>query len=101
TPTDIDSYKQETTARAKNDPQTLIDFMSGATPLTVDNVKAAYAHGKLSDAGYVDWTGEALKAQGDPQKLAQVKMDHQQITDILTLNNLPGLARPDSVAAGD
>jgi murein DD-endopeptidase MepM/ murein hydrolase activator NlpD len=93
TPEDIDSFTQQATA-AKNDPQTEIDFLSGKTPLTPDNVKAAYSQGKLSDDGYVKWSGEALKLQNDPQKTRQVSIDHDQLTDLFSVNQLPDMAYP-------
>lgn len=94
TPTDIDSFRQDATAKAKNDPQTEIDFMSGKTPLTPDAVKQAFAQGKLSPEGYVRWTGDALKLQNAPEKVRQVSIDHDQLTDIFAVNQLPNMAYP-------
>jgi len=99
TPEDIDSFSQVT--KARNDPQTELDFMSGKTPLTTDNVKAAWRAGKLSDEGYVHFGGEALKLQNaPPEKIRTVSVDHDQLTDILSLNQFPNLAQPDTVPAG-
>jgi hypothetical protein len=65
---------------------------------TVAAVKEAYVKGQLTNSSYLSALREATEIQSDPQKVQQVSMDHSQLTEILTVNELPSLAFPKSNA---
>jgi len=58
------------------------------------------AQGRLSDNGYLSALRDAMAMQGadtgqtDADKVRAVTVDHDQLTNILALNNLPNLAMP-------
>lgn len=98
TPEDIDGFNQQ--VKAKNDVDLLAGWLEKPETQTVDAVKQAYAQGRLSDNGYLSALRGAMQLQGDdtgstdPQKVRAVSVDHDQLTDILALNQLPSLAQP-------
>lgn len=102
TPEDMDGFTQQ--AKAKNDVDLMANWIEHPEQQTVDAVRQAYAQGRLSDNGYLTALRGAMQLQGgdtgstDPNKVRQVTMDHDQLTDILTLNQLPNLAQPKSDA---
>lgn len=59
-------------------------------------VNEAYAKGQLTPDAYTTQLREAEKMQKDPAFANQVSIDHDQLTDILSMNQLPGLAFPKS-----
>lgn len=65
---------------------------------TVDAVRQAYAQGQLSNSSYLTALRQATTMQDNPQKVQQVTLDSGQLTDILSLNQLPELAEPKTTA---
>jgi hypothetical protein len=61
---------------------------------TVDAVRQAYAQGQLSDTTYESALREAQKLDADPTKVRQASMDHDQLTNVLSLNSWGNLAQP-------
>jgi murein DD-endopeptidase MepM/ murein hydrolase activator NlpD len=82
--------------RTKSDVDTLYGWVTNRDTLTVPNVKAAYAQGKLSDAGLLEWTQRAQKQDVSAEKVRAASIDTKQFTDILAANQLPLLAQPNS-----
>lgn len=94
-PQDLAAF-EEKPERTKNDVQTEYGFITDPSSLTVPNVKAAYAQGKLTDAGLLEWTQRAQKLDASDDKVRAVSIDTKQFTDILSANQLPHLAMPKS-----
>lgn len=75
--------------------------------MTVDAVQQAYAQGKLSNATYLTALRQATRLQGastgqtDPAKVTNATLDHNQLSDILEMNNLPNLAHPKPTDVAD
>jgi murein DD-endopeptidase MepM/ murein hydrolase activator NlpD len=65
---------------------------------TVDTVRQAYAQGQLSNASYLTALRQATAMQGNEDKIRAVTTDHDQLTDIFTMNQLPNLAEPKTTA---
>lgn len=97
-PEDLDGFSQQ--AKAKNDVNLMASWIEHRETQTVDAVKTAYAQGRLSDNGYLSALRDAMAMQGadtgqtDADKVRAVTVDHDQLTNILALNNLPNLAMP-------
>ncbi len=102
TPEDVDGFNQQ--AKAKNDVNLLASWIENPQSMTVDAVRQAYAQGRLSDQGYLTSLRQAQSLQGgdtsstDPNKVRAVTVDHDQLTDILAVNQLPNLAEPKTPA---
>lgn len=102
-PVDVDSFNQQ--AKVKNDVGLLANWIQHPEQQTVNSVTLAHQQGRLSDSGYLTALRGAMALQGqdtnstDPQKVRAVTVDHDQLTNILGLNNLPYLAQPET--AGD
>jgi murein DD-endopeptidase MepM/ murein hydrolase activator NlpD len=94
-PQDLASFENRPD-KTKNDVETEYGFVSDPASLTVPNVKAAYAQGKLSDSGLIQWTERAMKLENSDEKVRAASINQRQFTDILALNQLPHLAMPKS-----
>lgn len=98
TPADLDSFIQQT--KARNDVNVLANWIEHPERMTVDAVRQAHAQGELSDSGYLTALRQATNLQGgdsgntDPQKVRQATIDHDQLTDVFAVNQLPHLAYP-------
>ncbi len=97
TPEDVDSFNQQ--AKAKNDVDLQANWLEHPDQMTVDAVRQAHAQGRLTDAGYLSALRNAIAIQQDasntdPQKVRAVSVDHDQLTDLLTMNQMPNLAMP-------
>lgn len=65
---------------------------------TVSAVQEAYQKHQLTDSGYLTALREAQSLGADPQKVRNATIDHDQLTDVFALNQMPNLAYPKSTA---
>ena len=74
----------------------LANWMENPQQQTPQAVNEAFAKGQLTQEAYLSSLKEAQKMQTDPSYARQISVDHDQLTDILSLNQLPNLAYPKS-----
>jgi murein DD-endopeptidase MepM/ murein hydrolase activator NlpD len=67
--------------------------------VTTDAVKTAYAQGKLSNRSYLERMNEATAMQKNSLRPIALAVDHDQLTNILSLNGFPHLAQPDTAGS--
>ncbi len=76
----------------------LADWNADPKQITTDNVRQAYAQGQLSNSSYLTYMNRASSLQAKDDKIRSATMDHDQLTGILSLNQLPNLAEPKTTA---
>lgn len=76
----------------------LADWNADPKQITADNVRQAYAQGQISNSSYLNYMNRATSIQAKDDKIRAAEMDHDQLTGILSLNQLPNLAEPKTTA---
>jgi hypothetical protein len=100
TPVQIDSFNQQ--AKAHNDVSLMMNWAEHPEQQTVNAVKLAWQQGRLSDSYAPVAMRQAMSLQGqdenstNPVKVRAVTVDHDQLSDILSLNQFPHLAQPET-----
>lgn len=89
-----DWYRLGQEQKTRNEVNLVADWNADPKLQTVDAVRQAYAQGQLSDNTYEEKLREAQKMEADPTRIRQASIDHDQLTDILSLNNWGNLAQP-------
>lgn len=74
----------------------LANWLENPQQQTPAAVNEAYVKGQLTQGSYLTSLKEAQRLQSDPQKVKQASLDHDQLTDILAVNQMPNLAQPKS-----
>jgi murein DD-endopeptidase MepM/ murein hydrolase activator NlpD len=97
-PSDAQAFQEEQddAARKASEIGLRANWLENPDQQTVSAVNEAYAKHQLTDTGYLSALREATDLQSNPQKVQQASIDHDQLTDILSLNQLPNIAQPKS-----
>jgi murein DD-endopeptidase MepM/ murein hydrolase activator NlpD len=102
-PSDAAAFQEEQddATRKAGEIEHRANWLENPEQLTVAAVKEAYAKHQLTDSGYLTSLREATEMEGDPEKVRQASIDHQQLRSIFELNQLSNLAYPKTLADKD
>jgi hypothetical protein len=74
-----DLYNMRKPPAVESDPDTEANFILNPKTLTVDNVKAAFAGGKLSNGSYISYLTEAQKLATTPAKVIAASLEADRL----------------------
>jgi hypothetical protein len=93
-----DRFNLSKPIEADTDPYTMTNFITNPDQLTVDNIKTAFAQGKLSNGAYYELLQRAMTLDNKPDKVQEATMDTKRVeylADQAGLNAYGQVRHPD------
>jgi hypothetical protein len=86
-----DLYNFSKPIATETDPDTMTNFILDPKSVTVDNVKNAFAAGKLSNGSYLSLLKDAVDGQNQPQKVIEATLEADRLKYFADQAGLPNM----------